>query len=132
MRPLLVEGFALTDSAQPDREPRQFVPADSPASAVEALQGLVRARSEIREAHVVGMRLDRRARAVPTIVLLSEDPTITATLEEELRRIFNSPVRPGIVVLTDVDDELIHVRSLGGELKRGEKRFPWWLLFLGV
>jgi hypothetical protein len=81
---------------------------------------------------VVGMRLDRRARAVRTIVLLSEDPTITATLEEELRCVLNSRVRPRIVVLTDVDDELIHVRSLGGELKRGEKRFPWWLLFLGV
>jgi hypothetical protein len=36
------------------------------------------------------------------------------------------------VLLTEGDEDLVRVRGLGGELKRGEQRFPWWLLFLGI
>jgi hypothetical protein len=122
----------MTQSVHPDRGPREFVPADPPAPVVMALQELVRARPEVREAHLVGMRLDRRARPVPTVVLLSDDPTIMTTLDEELRRALKPHVCPGIVVLVGVDEELIRVRGLGGELKRGEERFPWWVLFLGI
>jgi hypothetical protein len=35
------------------------------------------------------------------------------------------------VVLTEAGEELVRVRGLGGELKRGETRSPWWLLFIG-
>jgi hypothetical protein len=121
----------MTQRVKRDRASREFVPVALPASVVLAVQELVRVRPEIREAHLVGMRLTRGARAHPTLVLVSDDSAIVTTLGEDLRRVLNPDARPRIVVFTDVD-ELIHVRGLGGELKRGEERFPWWLLFLGV
>jgi hypothetical protein len=123
----------MSQGVEHDRPPREFVPADLPPSVVRTVQELVQARPEVREAHLVRMRLSRKARTAPTLVLLSDDSTVMTAVAEDLRRVLEPRARPGIVVVFGVDDELIHVRGLGGELKRGEEqRFPWWLLFLGI
>jgi len=122
----------MTPGTEPDRAPREFVPANLPSSVVSAVEALVRPRREVREAHLVAMRPSRTARPVPTLVLLSDDPSITTMLARDLRRVLKPHVRPGIMVVAKVDDELIRVRGLGGELKRGEHRLAWWLLFLGI
>ena len=115
-----------------DRPSREFVPAGLPSSVVRVVQELVRVRSDVREAHLVGMQLSRSARAAPTLVVVSDDPAVVTTLAEELRRALKPHVCPEIVVLVGVDEQLIRVRGLSGELKRGEERFPWWVLFLGI
>jgi SseB protein C-terminal domain len=121
----------MKPSVEPDRTPREFVAAQMPAAVVGAVEALVRSRPEVREAHLVSMRLSRAARPALTLVVVSDDPDITTTLASDLRRILKPHVRPEVVVLTEADDDLVHVRGLGGELKRGEKRFPWWILFIG-
>jgi hypothetical protein len=63
----------MTQRVKRDRASREFVPVALPAPVVLAVQELVRVRPEIREAHLVGMRLTRGARAHPTLVLVSDD-----------------------------------------------------------
>jgi hypothetical protein len=121
----------MTPSVEPDRTAMEFVPAEMPSSVVGAVEALVRSRPEVREAHLVAMRVSRTARAALTLVLVSDDPGITTALARDLRRVLKPYVRPGIVLLTEGGDELVRVRGLGGKLKRGETRFPWWLLFIG-
>lgn len=121
----------MTPHIEPDRTAREFVPAEMPSSVVRAVEVLVRSRPEVREAHLVAMRISRTARAALTLVVVSDDPGIPAALARDLRRVLTPQVRPEIVVLTEAGEELVRVRGLGGELKRGETRSPWWLLFIG-
>jgi hypothetical protein len=121
----------MTRRLEHDRASREFGPVDSPSLVVRPVQKLVQPRREIREAHPVGMRLSGSGRVTPTLVLVSDDPSINTTVAEDLRRALQHHVRPGIAVLARVDDELIRVRGRGGELKRGEERLPWWVLLLG-
>ena len=122
----------MTHGLEHDPLHREFLSAGLPPAVVSAVEALVRDRGEVREAHLVATRQPRKARAVPTLVLVTDDPTVATTLARDLQRVLQPHARPGIVTLTERDSELVVVRGLGGELKRGENRFPWWLLFFGI
>ena len=109
-----------------------FVAAKLSPAVVQAVEHIVRGRSDITEAHLVGMRGSRTTSITLALIVLSEDPSVVPALEGNLRLVLTPPVRPTVVHFPPDHAELPWVRGLGGELKRESGRFPWWLPFLGI
>lgn len=115
-----------------DPRRRDYVPSPLPSQVVHAVQELVRARREVLEAHLVAVRTSSGSAPAPVLVVVALDHAVEPMLAQELRSLLMPRVRPEIVVLAPGDEDLVQLRSLGGELKRGDGGFRWWFLFLGI
>jgi hypothetical protein len=120
---------------QPVRHPAtsspRFAAARAPLDVIQTLDALMQSRTDVPEAHLVAARHTGDIPEIPALIVVTDDSYLATTLARALRAQLPPQMRPDLLLLDPADPDLVQIRALGGELKRGPSGFQWWLLFLG-